>query len=203
LFFGAASVPGCSGAGKGIPNTPESNGLPALQTPAEPAPALAGLPLPSVLAGQLPGAAGSRTASYVPADLLKEAETFEAELPHQRMSATATGAAFDPNWRRATPDPADLAYAMYSFDVPGYGTTPAVHQLDRRSAGLGRRVVALANWGEDRWDWYGMASDGTCALARNRAVRRLRRRPAGRIVLIDANPCELDWLRLGSPANPA
>jgi len=130
-------------AGQGGPqaSTPGAGERPAAPPISQTAPAAGfSLPAPADFAQQLPP---PRDTSYVPADLFREADMFEAGTPRQRVTAAAGNAIFAPDYSAAGPGSGGLAFAMYAFQLAGYGG-----DATRRStwAGPSRRPATSSGW---------------------------------------------------------
>lgn len=144
-------------------------------------------------------------ASYVPSDLLKEAEAFDAGLPHQNVSAAAAGANFSPGWNPGDADLSGLSYAMYSFSVPDYGGNAVLqYQWIDAPPDVSSVYFAFANWDTDSWNWY--AGNGAAKISLP-GLQHYMAFGGGLLVCVVAtgvNASELDWLHLGSfPPEPS
>jgi hypothetical protein len=111
------------------------------------------LPDPSDVKGKLPE---PRSAAYVPSDLTKLGTDFDPSLPHHRVTQSGNDASFTPDWDSPTKVGFDgLAFATYLFNVKGYGGIPKLNYAWSTPPDKpGNAYFALANWDEDRWDWY-------------------------------------------------
>jgi hypothetical protein len=117
----------------------------------------AGLPAPTALAPLLPA---QRDASLVPGDLIKGGEGYASSLPHQRVTATAGGAVFDPDFTGTAAPFAGLSFAIYFFDISGYDGVPAVqYTWNGPPPAAADAWVALVNWDTQLWDFFPVEAD--------------------------------------------
>jgi hypothetical protein len=111
-------------------------------------------------------AQSTRAGSYVAADLVREGKDFEPAMPSQRVSATQTGALFQPDWPKAeNPPVSGLAFAIYRFVIPDYNGEPVLHYDWTTDPQIpGNMYYGLANFGQDKWDWYAGIADDKAVL---------------------------------------
>lgn len=146
----ALVLAGCSHHQQVPPLNPS---LSALDTKAS-VPQLGGLlPAPGTLT--LPETEPRRT-SFTEDDLVLQAENFETTLPHQRVTATAMGATYEPDYNEITSfNFTRLSYAMYICNAPGYDRGASFdYRWNTPPAEPANVYFGLANWGKNRWDWY-------------------------------------------------
>ena len=199
-----AAAPGAD-AVSGIPQTLDSSRSAA---PAQtPAPGGLALPPPAELIAAFgPGAptapttaTAMRRASYVPADLILQGEAFAPALPAQRVTAEATAATFAPVFDGAGGSFEELAFAMYSFLIPQY-TGDASVRLDWQTPPAdGDCYVALANWGENRWEVFAAQSVDQLTLASLDEYFVFNGGLLAAVIVTGEANAVLDSLRIGSP----
>ena len=194
----AAGVYGCAGAGAQL----QQQAAERASNPADlEQPATAEVPLeltaPTELLSylQLP----VRAASYLPEDLLKEAEAFDTALPNRNVIADADGAIFSPSLSKEQDSATGLSFAMYNFSVPEYGGNSDLFFNWRSAPVLPTRAYAgLADWASDRWDFFALSATGELNLPTMAPYFD----PAGRLLVVvlltGTTSAQLDWLRLGS-----
>lgn len=120
--------------------------LPALK------PAGLTLPAPELLAGQSsPGRQTSTLSDFV----FIRAEDYDSGLPSQNLVLVplTPGLLYGGDWD-ASRDPADLSYAMYSFDLTGLTPQPRVNMDWYTGPYSDQTYLAVANFLENRWDWF-------------------------------------------------
>jgi len=190
-----------SGGGQGAPadlNAAKPHPAQPVSTPSLHGPGV-NLPSPSQLAERLFKPTKAKSASYVAADLLKQAESFDTTLSHQLVTATASGASFTPDWEAGTGTYAGLSFALYSFTIPNYDGNPALYyNWITPPADPVSVHIALANWGKDRWDWYVGSDTGRLDLP---SLSPYFAFGGGLVVCVlrtGTDASELDWLRVGS-----
>jgi hypothetical protein len=196
LLLALALVAGCS------TRKPEAPG----SEPAMPATAVAGpqvLDAPAELAAVLAG--GPRRTSYLPADLVRPGEGFASSLPLQRVTATAGGGVFDPNYAGTASSFAGLSFAMYYFQLPGYGGDPSVNlSWNTPPAARADVLLAAANWSDNRWDFYAVDAAGTVMLPSPARYSSASGEVLVCVVCTGSAASELDRVRIGSlPPQPA
>lgn len=139
----------CLGACGGKAGSPVAAGSPQLPASAADIP----FPPPSARAADPPPA---HTASYLPSDLLLEAETYSLSPAHAQVIPSLAGLSFQP-LQAPSGGFAGCAYATFSFHIPDYGGNRlltlnyATPPQDNASV-----YVAFANWDKQRWDWYAL-----------------------------------------------
>jgi len=157
------------------------------------------LPAPAELAQALHRP--DRRASYTSDDLRKEAEAFEAALPNQRVTASSSGAIFQPDWPKTAPSPfSGLAFAIYHLQAAGYSGDPSLNLGWVSAPGIpGNLYYGLANWDENRWDWWQGEADDKLDLGSTAPYFDSFGGDMLIVALkIGTGTCELDYLRLGS-----
>ena len=157
---------------------------------------LTSLPAPSTL---VQGAPAGRSTSYVPADLHREGEDFEPSLAHANVSTSATAAELTPDWQPGGPL-ADMAFAIYRFDIPGYDLNSML-QLgwETEPAETSELWLGLAHWDSDRWRWFNAASDP--AVVRPSSISEFftaEGQLMAVVLIAGASDCALDYLRVGT-----
>jgi hypothetical protein len=155
------------------------------------------LPAPSVYAREMHS--GPRQTSYVPADLVRPGEGYASSLSHQRVTATAGGAVFDPAYEGPADPFSGLSYAIYAFGIPGYAGDPSITCVWNSAPPDPQDVyLAVANWGADRWDFFAVDAAGKVVLPNPTNYST----PGGDVLVcvlcMGSSPSELDRLRIGS-----
>lgn len=196
LLASAALCPACAGRPDGA-----QVGVPPAHPafPARSQPGLLALPAPAELAAALGPA--DRQASYSSDDLRREAEDFEAALPNQRVTASSSGAIFQPDWPKTVPSPfSGLAFAIYHLRAAGYSGDPSLNLSWITAPGIpGNLYYGLANWGANRWDWWqGEPGDKLDLGSTAPYFDSFGGDMLIVVVKIGTGACELDALRLGS-----
>lgn len=163
------------------------------------------LPAPSTLAQQLPARAAQRQASYVPADLFRQAELPAAGMPAPHITLTAGGALFEPAYAGGSSGFGDLAFALYDFGLADYGGDTALHlNWIAPAPASGELWIALADFAHDRWDWFAPYNAALANLPEFTPYLSPGHDLLLCVLRTGSAPSELDWLRIGSIApNPA
>lgn len=191
---GAVSCNGRSGPAASVDSPSPGLDGPA-QEVGEPLMAQFRLTAPADLAQLLPAPRG---ASYIPADLLREGEAFSGSMPHQRVTATASGALFEP----AYPDNAagfpGLAFCKYEFQLPGYSGDATLHFNWSTPPPAGELWLALADFDNNRWVWYKPANSAQLTLPSLQPYLRSGMDLLVCVLRTGTAASELDWLRVGS-----
>lgn len=194
----------CSSGAQRVTHNLAAPGAAQPATPQQPLSGLMALPAPSALAGQLKSGK-PKGASYVPSDLLRQAEEFESGFPHQHVSATGYGGTFAPDWNPGDPSIDGLAFAMYEYDIDGYGGNAALYlSWITPPVSTDTVYVALANWERDAWDWYVDDDSNQIVLPGTSHYINPDGAMLACVVATGTDSSELDWLRLGSvPPEPS
>lgn len=112
--------------------------------------------------GDLPGPAALLKASSGAGDAMVNGGDFNPAWPHQNVTVDGAAAVFAP----ATGNPpvlADMAYAIYRFDLSAIEPQFKL-LLDWLTAPEAEDLwVALSDWEHDRWVWYGTSNAGQVA----------------------------------------
>lgn len=119
------------------------------------------LPAPSTLLPLNPGSA-ARRAEYVENDLQLGGLDYDENLPLQNYFEDGSSGAIVLTAEEGLSSPlAGLAYCCFKFIAPGYDRSGQV-RLDWQSEPEfpAKTWIALANWGQDRWDFYPGSADG-------------------------------------------
>lgn len=147
---------------------------------------------------------GRRAAGFAQENLLKQAESFAAALPHQRVTATANGAQYAPDWN-VEPDFAGLSFAMYDFSLPDYNLNASLEYSWITDPGAAGNVyVGLGNWDNDRWDWFQPGADERLVLPTLGPYFAFGGGLVVCMLMTGSISGELDWLRIGSlPPQPS
>jgi hypothetical protein len=163
-----------------------------------PDPGLA-LPAPSVLAQTL-GLAGhdaKKRSSYVEADLMQSGNNFNIALPQNHVAPDGGNAVFTPAFAPGGTI-ADLGYCTYLFNVSGYDRNNQVRpQWSIAPASVSQCFIGLANWGADRWDWYGCNAVGWADTGPMSAYFNLVHNLLVVVAVEGSNMCVLSGIRLG------
>lgn len=141
LLLGAAfNCVACSSKTNGSQNSFRRNLRPTIAAP----PAL---PAPSALS------APRRTSS---AQRLRSGAEYDPALPYANVSAFGLQLAFKPYYNPGLdPEYNGLAYACYSFTIPAYAGAPQIaYEWDMSQPHYEKLWLGLANWSNDRWDWF-------------------------------------------------
>jgi len=124
------------------------------------------MPAPGVLLAQYSAKNGGKHVSYEQEDLIKFGRQYEGGFPRRNVAQVGDTAEFHPSWCEATGmTPNTLSYCTYPFTIAGYDLTPQVrYGWSDVPADLQTVWLGVANWSEDRWDWYRAEADGLLSL---------------------------------------
>lgn len=122
-------------------------------------PATPELPSPAALMQQL--RPSSRSASYVPADLSLSGDSFDSSMPHASVVSQPGLASFSPATGAGANGLSGMAFAVYHFVIPDYDGDSSLHYaLGPQSGEPADLYIGLANWGDERWDWFTGNTEG-------------------------------------------
>ena len=160
--------------------------------------ALSEAPVQFPAPSELPPSTPPRKSSYLPEDLLREAEDFDPTLPNQLVVADSDGAIFSPSFP-AGGDMGGLSFAIYDFSIPEYGGNPDLFYAWRNAPEpVGAAYIAVANWQSGRWEFFRATAAGVQALPHIDQFFDPTGRMVIAVVLTGTQSAELDRLRLGS-----
>lgn len=157
---------------------------------------------PSDLAGLLDA---PRRASYVEEDLIKHGKDYNQLLPDNRTSVDGNSVEFDAAWGEDQgKSQSNLAYCMFTFEVTGYDRAPQVrYGWSQPPAEVGSAWIGLANWDQNRWDWFQGNMDGLVSAASLDPYFGTLEVLVAAIVAANDELTRLRWIRLGPPVvNP-
>lgn len=146
------------------------------------------LPPPSVLA---------RTAAYTDADRLKPGNGYLAFFL-QHITYSGSRGVYSPTWDASgSPTPADLAYAIYAFDVVDYDLAPDLYLRWCTAPAAADVWVGVSDWTADAWEFHESNSSGKYSLGSMDDYINETGRFLAVVVVAGLDECLLDCLRLG------
>ncbi len=162
---------------------------------------------------QLPGLAdlrkqlkpGARSASYLPADLSLSGDQFDAGMPHAGVATQPGMTSFLPATGAGANGLPGIAFAVYHFIIPDYDGDSSLHYaLGPQSGEPADLRIGLANWGDERWDWFSGNADGLIQLDNIQDYFVLGGNLLAVVAVQGNQPFDLTELRIGSrPPQPA
>jgi outer membrane protein assembly factor BamB len=128
----------------------------ALATPSSPQPAVADLPSPAAALDKLP----PHSASAMVLELRGSDRALD-----QHVLAQWNDIVLMPEWTGNTSPIADVAYAVYRFNLQGF-TGPQTLQITFSAApqDYSKLWFGFSEWGHDRWDWRASTASGALNL---------------------------------------
>jgi len=158
----------------------------------------AALPAPSTLV---------RSASSQPLDADVPAAHYDEGTGTNRVAEQGLSASFTPQWvDAATSTAADLAVAVYTFDLAGQGELATLSFSWGEAPASGADAwLLLADYGSERWvPWQSFAAGNQFPLGDVRPLRNVALDQfVIAVVITGTTPCTLDTLRLTSAAPPS
>lgn len=181
----ALSLCACGGGSGPFSSTPQ----------AKPSPLSFPLPDPQNLP---PLSVEPRQSSYTEGDLVKLGKDFDGALASDNVVVNGNAVEFHASWGPGQ-GVSGLGYCIYTFNIAGYdrnpeiNTTWSVDPTDTDSV-----YFALANWGENRWDWF-TADANPLTLASFTPYISGTDDFALAVAVIDSGTPALDKIQLGPP----
>jgi outer membrane protein assembly factor BamB len=84
---------------------------------------------------------------------------------NQHVTALTPEAIFSPDWADGSSPFSSVAYAMYRFELPGWGGQLTLHSTwTHAPKDYANLWLGVSNWDKDRWDWYSGAPGGSPVL---------------------------------------
>ena len=186
-----ASTPHVSAPGQSA--SPGPSGAVAADPVGEPL----NLPAPAELLDMLPPE-DAHGASFVAADLIREAEDFEQGLPNQHIAQTIDGLQFFPEFAEGTAEFSGLSFAMYRFSIPDYDGNPLLlYEWISAPADPGNAYFGFANLDLNRWEWFRASASGRLTVPSLDPFFAGGQTLLMTVVLIGNQPSELDRLLIG------
>ncbi len=168
------------------------------QQPQLSAPGGFGLSAPLTLHAQLDAL---RQAAYVREDLSKRGDEYETGLPSQHITSSLGRLDLDPDWASSSASSfADLAFALYSFQLEGYDLSGAISaQWQVPPAASGVAWIGFGNVALNRWEWFALDSEAIVLTPGfTDYIETTSHRMLVAVMLLGTQPAVLGNLRLGS-----
>jgi PKD repeat protein len=124
---------------------------------------------PAAFAALLPAPADLRAAPGRHAagaqDWQRSGAQYDPALPPQRATVQNTALAFTPDWTAESPLASGLAFALYRFNVAGYGGEQSLRFTWSQPQDAGDLYVALPDFPHNRWVFLPGPADGILPLS--------------------------------------
>ncbi len=161
-------------------------------------------PLAALGLSQLP-APTARQASFIPANLSKNGADYDPAKPNNKVTTAATSLDFMPTWSGAQHFPADIAYAIYDFQLDDYAasnqdqTIGMVWSAAAFTTDISNLWIGVSNWSANKWDWYAGPQDKVLSLGSFTPYTNGTGHCLVLIAMLGTDMSKLNTLQVGAP----
>jgi hypothetical protein len=138
-----------------------------------------------------------RTAAYTDADRIRIGSSFMVTV-NQHVSVSGDLGVYSPSWNPGgTPTTADLAYAVYVFDIEGYDLDPELYLRWCTAPAATDVWIGVSQWPDDAWEFDASDGSGRYPLVSMDDYISDSGMLLAVVVVAGLDECLLDCLRLG------